>query len=136
MSPSGRPSSRAFSKRRIILPERVLGITSTGSYLARSDRRGQPLPREPHQFTPQVGRPFVIGVEGNERLHDLHGDRIGLANHARFSNGRVLDQCAFDLERPDKVTGRVDHVVRPALEPEIPVFVQGCLVARDVPSPS
>jgi len=38
-------------------------------------------------------------------------------------HGRVFHQTIFDFCRPDPITGTGNHIVLPALEPKIPVFV-------------
>ena len=74
------------------------------------------------------------GPQHDERLHDLAGDRVGLADHAGLGDRRVLHQRALDLERADQVAGRLDDVVAPPDEPEVAVGVAAGEVAGEVPA--
>jgi hypothetical protein len=46
----------------------------------------------------------------------------------------MLHQHAFDLERTDQMTGRLDHVVGAADEPEVAVRIAAGKVAAQVPA--
>ncbi len=134
VSPSGSPSSRAFSSRRMILPERVFGSTSMKS-ISRGATPAPSLSRAKlQQLAPQLVRGLVAVLQRDERLDDLHRHRVRLADDAGFGHGGVLDQRALDLERADEVAGRVDHVVGAADEPEVAVLVFARAVAGDVPA--
>ena len=132
-SPSGRPSSRAFSRRRMILPLRVLGRSSAKLDLARGHGGAQPLAGEPHELPPQLVGRLRARVQRHEGLDDLAGDLVGHADHARLDHRRVLDQHALDLEGPDEVAGGLDDVVAATDEPEVAVGVTPGEVAADVP---
>ena len=124
VSPSGRPSSRALSRRRMILPLRVRGSVREEVDLLRRDGGAEALAREARaarSASASLGR--EARLQRDERLHDLHGDRIGLADDARLGDGGVLQQRALHLERADEVPRRLDDVVRPADEPEVAVGV-------------
>ena len=71
-----------------------------------------------------------------ERGDDLRALRVVLAHDGGLHHGRVLDEHAFDLERPDAVGARGDHVVVAPLEPEVAVRVQRRLVAGEVERPA
>ena len=114
VSPSGSPSSRALSNRRMILPLRVRGSVVDELDLLRRDDRAKPRTREAQQLAPQRIVRLEAVLQGDERLDDLTGDRVGLADHAGLGDRRVLHQRALDLEGPDQVAGRLDHVVRAA----------------------
>ena len=128
-SPSGRPSSRARSRRRTILP--LSG--SSGSRRRTRPRAARP-PRRAVRGRGRAARArsassaSTAGRERHERLDDLPGDRVGHADHARLGDRRVLEQRALDLERPDQVAGRLDDVVAAPDEPEVAVVV----AAREV----
>src|SRR3990172_12648740 len=59
---------------------------------------------------------LIAVLEGDERLHDLHRHRVGLADDAGLGDCGVLDEGALHLERADEVAGGVDHVVGAADE--------------------
>ena len=82
-SPSGRPSSRAFSRRRMILPLRVVGTVVDELDLLRGDDGAEPHARVGEQLLLELARGLVARLQRHERLHDLAGDRVGLADHAR-----------------------------------------------------
>ena len=42
---------------------------------------------------------------------------IGTRDYRRFDHRRMLEQGALDLERPDAIAGRADHVVGASDEP-------------------
>ena len=116
-SPASRdrlPAGRArapCSSRRMILPLRVLRQVGAEVDLLRRHGRAEPLPRVAQQLPAQrVGR-LEAGLQRDERLDDLAGHRVGLADHAGLGDGRVLHQRALDLERADQVARRLDHVV-------------------------
>ena len=104
-SPSGRPSSRALSRRRMILPLRVCGRCVPEIDLLRRDRRPEPLAGVAEQFPAQLLARLVARLQRDERLDHLARHRIGLADHAGLGHGRVLHQRALHLERADQVAG-------------------------------
>ena len=123
VSPSGSPSSRAFSKRRMIFPLRVCGSVVDELDFLRRDRGAQPLARVAEQFQPQL---FVGGepvLERDERLHHLADRRVRFADDCCLGDRRMIGQRVFHLERSDQVPGGLDHVVGAADEPEVAVGV-------------
>ena len=74
------------------------------------------------------------GREHHERLDDARAVRVGLADDSRLHHGGMLDQHRFDLERPDPVARRDDHVVGSADEPEVALLVLDGAVAGEVPA--
>src|SRR5690606_1924347 len=92
------------------------------------------LAGEADELAAELIRRLVTVLERDEGLDDLHGHRVRLADHARLRNGGVLDQRALHLERAHQVTGRVDHVVCPADEPEVAFRVAARAVTGDVPA--
>ena len=76
----------------------------------------------------------VAGLEADEGLDDFTGDGIGLANDPSFGDRRVLHQRALDLERPDQVASRLDHIVGAADKPKITVDVAHREIAGQVPA--
>ena len=73
------------------------------------------------------------GLQRDERLDDLAGHRVGLADHAGLGDRRVLHQRALDLERPDQMAGGFDHVVGAADEPVVAFRVAHREIAGQVP---
>src|SRR6266436_1034981 len=66
-----------------------------------------------------------------ERLHQLVS--VFRTHHARFHDGRMLGERAFDLRRRHPHAARFDHVVGPTSVPEVAIRVPGVLVARPHP---
>ena len=79
--------------------------------------------RECQQFAAQCVARLEAVLERDERLDDLHRDGVGLADHAGFGDGRMLDQHAFHLERTDEVARGLDDVVLAPDEPKVSVGV-------------
>ena len=68
------------------------------------DDRAEPRARAcATQLPLELVRGLEAGLERDERLDDLAGDRVGLADHAGLGDRRVLEQDALDLERADQV---------------------------------
>ena len=104
------------------LPLRVCGRCWSNVDLARARRRRGGGVRRRAAVAQLVVR-RVAAAQRDERLDQLAGHRVGLADHAGLGHRRVLHQRALDLERPDQVPGRLDHVVGAADEPEVAVVV-------------
>ena len=121
VSPSGSPSSRALSSRRMILPLRVFGRLRRNSISFGATAAPSRVRAKPSSSRLSVRRRLAAVLEDDEGLDDLHRDRVRLADHAGLGDGRVLHQDALDLERADQVAGGLDHVVRAADEPEVAV---------------
>ena len=123
VSPSGRPSSRAFSKRRMIFPLRVCGSASTNSISLGATA----APSRLRAWPSKSRRSVVVGgepvLERDEGLDHLADGGIGLADDGRLGHRGMIGQRVLDLERTDQVPGGLDHVVGAADEPEVAVGV-------------
>ena len=86
------------------------------------------------QLTDQVGGRIEAVPEHDERLDDLAALGVGRADDRALGHRRMLEQRALDLERPDPVRRREDHVVRAADEPEVALLVGHAAVACHVPA--
>jgi hypothetical protein len=102
--------------------------------LARRDGGAEPAASVGDELAAQRVAGRNAGGEEDERLDHGAGDRIGNADHARLRHGRVLEQHALDLERPDQMAGGLDDVVTAADEPEVAVRVTPHQVAAQVPA--
>jgi hypothetical protein len=72
------------------------------------------------------------------RQHDIGLDQraalaVGLGHHGRVGHGRVLDQAVLDLAGADAVARRLEHIVGPALVPEVAIGVAHGQVAGAAP---
>src|SRR5882757_1643858 len=76
---------------------------------------------------------LITGREPQPRLDRLPSDRVGYAHHAGLSDSGMFPQGALDLERAHSLAGGLDDVVGSALEPEVPVLVDGRVVVGAVP---
>ena len=94
--------------------------------------RGQALAHMLAQFLGQRRRSQVLATEHDEGLDQFGALRVGFADHRRLDHRRVLDQCAFDIERADPVTRGSDHVVAATDEADAAVRVQLHRVAAQV----
>ena len=90
--------------------------------------------RASHQVPAQLVTRLKAGLERDERFDDLHGDRIGFADHAGLRDGRMFHQAALHLERTDQVAGGLDDVVFATDEPKVAVGVAFRQVAGQVPA--
>ena len=97
MSPMSRCSAMSRSRRRLLLPERVLGSSTTGRILARLGDRAD-LVRD---VVAQAGDDVVAGVDSlaqdDERDDALTGGVIGRADDGGLGDPRVRDERALDL---------------------------------------
>ena len=59
---------------------------------------------------------------------------IGFAHDSGFGDRRVMQNCAFDLEWSDAVSGALDDIVGPPLEPEVSRLVASREIACGDPS--
>ena len=133
-SPSGRPSSRALSRRRMILPLRVRGTVGTNEIsfgATTAPSRTRAWASSSRSSSGDASKPRLQRDEG---LDDLAGHRVGLADHAGLGDRRVLEQRALDLERPDQVPHALDDVVLAPDEPEVAVLVAAGEVSAQVPA--
>ncbi len=78
VSPSGRPSSRARSRRRMTLPMAGVRQVLVEGDLARRHGRAQSASGEGQQFLPGCGGRVEARPQRDERLDDVPGDRIGV----------------------------------------------------------
>ena len=74
-----------------------------------------------------------VGAQGDERLDDRARDGVGLADDTGLDHRGMLHQHALHLERPDQVSGGLDHVVGAPEKPEVALFVPSGEVAAEVP---
>ena len=72
-------------------------------------------------------------VGNDERFCDLPAGCVRHPDDSRFPDVRMLEQCVLDLDRTHRPTGRDDHVVPAADEPEVAVVVAACAIARQIP---
>ena len=71
-------------------------------------------------------------LEDDERGDHLAANLVRPSGHARLGNGRVLEEGGLDLDRADSVGGDLDHLVRPAGDPDVAVLVDVRRVAGPV----
>ena len=86
----------------------------------------------PLQLFSQRRVAHLTAMQHHEGLHQLGAFGVRLADHGRFDHGRMLHECALDIERPDAVTGRRDDIVGAAHEADATVIVQLHRVAAQV----
>src|SRR5918994_396203 len=82
----------------------------------------------PYQLVARI----VVGGEDHVRLHHAAPFLVGHGYHGALGDRRVAYEDVLDLERPDTVAGREDHVVRAADEPDVPVLVPSSPVSGQV----
>ena len=115
----------AARRLRELLDER----DRAGVLVRRSDRFDMVLELDRQGLSRLVSR-----SDDDECLDDLTAIGIGYADHGALRHGRMLEQGALDLERPDAVCRRENHIVRAADEPQVPLLVADRAVAGDVPA--
>ncbi len=78
------------------------------------------------QLARELGRGGVAVAQHDDRAHDRAALLVGRGDGGGLGHGRVGDERGLDLERPDPVAGRDDHVVVAALEaqPAVVVFAR------------
>src|SRR5215510_530666 len=81
----------------------------------------------------EIRRPCLPGLQGDICRDNLALQRVGLAYHAGFSDGRMMEDRALNLERSNAIPGALDHIIRAAFEPVIPSFVPPREVTGDDP---
>src|SRR4029453_12119982 len=91
--------------------------------LARVGVGRQALADVPLELAGQLVAGRRAGDQADEGLDDVAALGVGAGHHGRLGHRRVLEQGALDLERPDPVAGRDDHVVGPARVPDVAVLV-------------
>src|SRR4051812_20104043 len=74
-----------------------------------------------------------LGREHDVSLDQRAALRIGLGHHGGIGHGRMLDQAVLDFARADAVARGLEHVVGPALVPEIAFRVPRGQVAGSAP---
>src|SRR5512132_386658 len=87
--------------------------------LARVGVGREPLADMPLELAGQLVAGLGAGDQPDERLDHVAALGVGAGHHRRLGHRRVLQQGALDLERPDPVAGRDDHVVGPARVPDV-----------------
>ena len=126
------PAAMSRSRRRMILPERVLGRSGVnisvfgfaiGLIFVATCLRSS---------SPSSGRRLDAEANDDEREDRLAGDRVGCADDRRLGDGRVGHERALDLGGREAVAGDVHHVVDAAEEPEVAVLVALRPVTREV----
>ena len=127
-SPISAPVSRAFKRRRMILPLRVFG--SEGHEVDRRRRRDRS--EFPANVIDQCGFQRVAGHVPGPQLHEgLDGlalERIGHADRRSFRNCRMRDQRTLDFRGANAMSCDIKHVVGAADHGDVSVLVAG----RDV----
>ena len=76
-----------------------------------------------YQFQPQVFVADYAILQSDKGFDHFAGRWIGLADHCRLGDRRMIGQRALHLEWADQVSRRLDHIVFAADEPEVPVGV-------------
>ena len=72
-------------------------------------------------------------VADHDREHPLAPAVVGRADHRHLVDARVAREHVFDFERMDVLAAGHDHVVEPAVDPEIAVVIEVAGVACVVP---
>src|SRR4029453_632607 len=104
--------------------------------LARVGVGGQALADVPLELAGQLVARLGARDQADEGLDDMPALGGGAAPHPRPGPPRVLEQGALDLERPDPVAGRDDHVVGPARVPDVAVlFLAGGVLCVEPVAP-
>ena len=117
VSPSSRPSATSRSRRRMILPERVLGRSSVKMIVL-----GRPIVPillatcSRSSLAELVGR-LGVALHGDEGDDRLAGGVVLGADHGGLGHLGVVDQGRLDLGGGDAVAGHVHDVVDPARAP-------------------
>ena len=134
ISPSGRPSSRALSRRRMILPLRVFGRFWRNAMSFGATAGPRRYRAWPSNSLRSASRGLEAALERDEGLDHFAGGRVRNTDHARLGNRRVLHQRAFHLERADEMAGALDDIVSAADEPVIALLVAHREVAGEIPA--
>ena len=92
--------------------------------LARVRVRGQARAHVRLDLLDQLVGALVALGEHDERLDHAAAALVGRGDRRRLLDRRVLEAGRLDLERPDPVAGRDDHVVGAALVPDVAVLVE------------
>src|SRR5947208_15894433 len=71
----------------------------------------------------EVGGRALTLRQNDKRLDEMAAPLVGRGDRRRFAHSRVLDARRLDLEGPDPVAGRDDHVVGAPRVPEVAVGV-------------
>jgi hypothetical protein len=137
-SPTSRPSATSLSRRRMILPERVLGSSET-IMIVRGLAIG-PISlatwlRNSSTIRLLSRRPRGLGVllaQDDEGDDGLAGGLVVGADDRRLGDLRVADQGRLDLGGGEAVAGDVHDVVDPAEQPDVAVLVLLGAVAGEV----
>src|SRR5205807_10257588 len=92
------------------------------------------MPRGILNLLHQAGAGGLARAKGNIGHDDGALQRIGFAHDSGFRDRRVMQNCAFDLEWSDAVSGALDDIVGAALEPEVAGLVASREIACGDPS--
>ena len=83
------------------------------------------------QKLPQrFGGYFLTGLEHHVRVHHLAPLGVRHSDHTGFRHGGMLRERGFHLQRRNVAAAANDHILLPAHEPEVPVFVVPAEIAR------
>ena len=126
-SSANAPSSSLITRRRIF-PDALLGSVSTNRY---SRGRLKRASGEARQWRSSSSAVAVADDHGDDALPPA---LVGHADHGDLRDARVAREHVLDLERMDVLAARDDHVVDPAVDPEVAVLVEVAGVARAVPA--
>ncbi len=132
---SPRPSSWAFSRRRMILPLRVFGSLSTNS-ISCGMASGESFLRMKFMISSSrssLGR-RTRACSATKALTTSMLTGSGLPMAADSATASCSSSALSISNGPDQVTAGVDHVVVAAREPEVAVGVDAGPVAADVPA--
>jgi hypothetical protein len=91
----------------------------------------------PHRILNLLQESWAGGLPRAKRhisLEDVAPQRIGFANNSRFGDRGVMQDCAFDFEWSDAVSGALDDIVGAALEPKVSGLVTSREIARGDPA--
>ena len=106
----------------------VFGSTANSIRRIRLVRR-DPVTAMRENLRRQLPRRTEAFDERDERLGHRVPHRIGTRHHGSFGHGVMLNQHAFELERAHSVVRRLEHVVGPPDERQVPS------ASRDAMSP-
>ena len=118
---SGLPEAMSRSRRRMILPLRVLGKASVNRIM--SGRAMAPISLTTcSRRTPSISSErFHASGQGDETGDSLPLELMGNAHHSRLRHVGMGDHGALHLHGSQPVAGNVDDVVHAAHDPEVAV---------------
>ena len=119
VSPSASSSLTLRSRRRMILPERVLGRSSVNRIVFGFAIGPIVLPTWSRSSAASSSLGSLPDAQDHERGDRLPDRRVGPADDGGLGHGRMADERVLDLGRRDVVTRHEHHVVDPAEQPEV-----------------